>query len=189
MALHVFMFVLLLVVCLLLSLVLLRRLDWFPLRPSSSQGEAKRSTFHRLLKPRTPLDCPARRLASTSSSSEGSATGPVRPWCEAKSRRAAPKRVNTEGFACPNPQCLYFRITEAHIHALVGAGKHGHTEQIQTFRCQVCRITFSARRHAPLCRLKPPSHQIGMVLTSLAEELDSSALFKSLHEQTVSWLV
>ena len=58
MALHVFMCVLLLMVCLLLSLVLLRPLDWFPLRPSSSQGEAKRSTLHRLLKPRSPTIAP-----------------------------------------------------------------------------------------------------------------------------------
>ena len=59
-----------------------------------------------------------------------------RPWSEVKSRRRAPKRVNTEGFACPNQQCLYFGITDADIHALVGDGKHGHAERIQTFRCQ-----------------------------------------------------
>ena len=61
MVLHVFVF--LLVVCLLLSLALLWRLDWFPFRPSSSRGWAKRSTLHRLLKPRSPDDCPACRLA------------------------------------------------------------------------------------------------------------------------------
>src|SRR5215471_2243345 len=64
MALHVFMFVFLLVICLLLSLALLWCLDWFPPRPSSPQGGAKRSTLHRLLKPRCPDDCPACRLAS-----------------------------------------------------------------------------------------------------------------------------
>src|SRR5260221_9399416 len=101
MALHVFVF--LLVVCLLLSLALLWRLDWFHLRPSSSRGGAKRSTLHGLLKPCCPDDCPACRLASTASSGGGPALAPVRPWCEVKSRRGAPKRVNTEGFACPNP--------------------------------------------------------------------------------------
>jgi hypothetical protein len=65
--------------------------------------------------------------------------------------------VNTEGFACPNRKCLYSGITEAHIHALVGDGKHGHVERIQTFRCQACRSTFSARRDTPLYRLKTPS--------------------------------
>jgi hypothetical protein len=152
MALHVFVF--LLVVCLLLSLALLWRLDWFHLRPSSSSGRAKRSTLHRLLKPRSPDDCPACRLASTTSSSGGLAPLPVRPWCEVKSRRGAPKRVNTQDFACPNRTCPYFGITDAHIHALVGDGKHGQAERIQTFRCQACHPTFTSRRNTPFYRLK-----------------------------------
>src|SRR5690242_18051904 len=58
---------------------------------------------------------------------------------------------------------------------LFGDGKHGHAERIQTFRCQACRATFSARRHTPLYRLKTPSQQIAMVLSALAEGLDTSA--------------
>ena len=57
-ALHVSVFVFLLVVCLFLCLARLGRLDWFPLWPSSSKGAAKRPRLHRLLKPRTPDDCP-----------------------------------------------------------------------------------------------------------------------------------
>jgi IS1 family transposase len=173
MAIHVFVF--LLVVCLLLSLALLWRLDWFHLRPSSSRGKAKRSTLQRLLQPRCPDDCPACRLASTASSGGGPMPAPVRPWPEVKSRRGAPKRIDTQGFACPNRKCLYFGITDAHIHALVGDGKHGQAEQIQTFRCQACRTTFSARRDTPLYRLKTPSHQVAVVLSALAEGLDASA--------------
>ncbi len=134
-----------------------------------------RSIAQRLLQPRTPLDCPACRLSCAHSSGMGPAPAPVRPWREVKSRRGAPKRVNTEGFACPNQQCPYFGITDAHIHALVGDGKHGQAERIQTFRCQSCRTTFTARRHTPLYRLKTPSHQIAVVLSALAEGLDLSA--------------
>ena len=100
---------------------------------------------------------------------------PAHPWSEVKSRRGAPKRVNTEGFACPNQQCQYFGITDAHIHALVGDATHGHAERIQTFRCQACHTTFTARRHTPLYRLKTPSPHIGMILSALAEGLDPSA--------------
>ena len=175
MALQVFVFVFLLVVCLFLSLALLWLLDWFHRRSSSSRGGAKRTTVQRLLKPRSPGDCPACRLSCTNSCVVGLAPVPVRPWCEVKSRRGAPKRVNTEGFACPNPKCPYFGITDAQIHALVGDGKHGQAEHIQTFRCQACRTTFSARRHTPLYRLKTPSHQIAVVLSALAEGLDASA--------------
>jgi IS1 family transposase/transposase-like protein len=99
----------------------------------------------------------------------------VRPWSEVKSRRGAPKHINTHGFACPNRTCPYFGITDAHIHALVGDGKHGHAERIQTFRCQACRTTFSARLHTPLYRLKTPSQQVAVVLSALAEGLDASA--------------
>ena len=115
MAVHVYIF--LLVGCLLFFLALLWRLDWLHLQPSHSRGGAKRSRLHRLLKPRCPDDCPACRLASTASSGEEPAPGPVRPWREVKSRRGAPKRVNTEGFACPNPQCPYCGITDAQVHA------------------------------------------------------------------------
>ncbi len=191
MALHVFVFVFLLVVCLFLSLALFWRRDWFPRRPSHSRGGAKRTTVQRLLKPRCPDDCPACRLASTASSGGEPAPGPVRPWREVKSSRGAPKQIHTEGYACPNQQCAYFGITDAHIHALVGDGKHGQSERIQTFRCQACRTTFSARRHTPLYRLKTPTHQIAMVLSALAEGLDPSAaerVFGCRQATITTWL-
>ena len=106
----------------------------------------------------------------------GPAPPPVRPWHEVKSRRGAPKRVNTEGFACPNKGVPRISaITDAQIHALVGDGTHGHAERIQTFRCQACHTTFTARHDTPLYRLKTPSQQVAVVLTALAEGLDPSA--------------
>jgi transposase-like protein len=191
MALHVFLFVFLLVVCFLLSLVLLWRLDWFHVRSSSSRGEAKRTTVQRLLKPRSPDDCPACRLTSTPSSGKGPAPLPVRPWREVKSQRGAPKRVNTHGYACPNQKCLYFGKTDAHVHALVGDGEHGQAERIQTFRGPACRTTFSARRDTPLYRLKTPSQQVAQVLSALAEGLDPSAASRvfGFRQATIStWL-
>ena len=173
MTLHVFL--LLLLPFLMLFLAQLCHLYWTHHQPSHSKAETMRTTVQRLLKPRTPLDCPICRLSCTPSSVVGPAPAPVRPWRDVKSRRGAPKRINTEGFACPNRECPYFGITDAHIHVLVGDGKHGHVERIQTFRCQACHTTFSARRHTPLYRLKTPSHQIAVVLTALAEGLDPSA--------------
>ena len=128
------LFLSLLVFLLLLSLTWLGSLCWPDPGPAPSRGAAKvRGTLHRLLKPRTPLDCPACCHASTAAS--GSEPAPVGPWREVKSRRGAPKRVNTAGFACPNPKCPYFAITDDQIHALVGDGTHGQAEPIQTFRC------------------------------------------------------
>jgi hypothetical protein len=51
-------FLFLLVALLLLSLVLLGRLSWPHLLHSHSSAGSKRAPVHRLLKPRTPLDCP-----------------------------------------------------------------------------------------------------------------------------------
>jgi len=67
--------------------------------------------------PRSPRDCPACCLASTLSSGVEPAPPPVRPWHEVKSRRGAPKRVNSQGFACPNRKCPHSGITDADIHA------------------------------------------------------------------------
>ena len=181
-------FVFLRVFLFLLTLALLWCLCWLPHQPSHSQAGSRRTLVHRLLKPRTPLDCPLCRLPSAG---VRPAPTPVRPWGEVKSRRGAPKRIDTQGYACPNQQCAYFGITDAHVHALVGDGKHGHAERIQTFRCQACHITFSARRSTPLYRLKTPSQQIAMVLSALAEGLDPSAaerIFGFRQATITTWL-
>jgi hypothetical protein len=183
--------VFLLMFSLIISLGLLWCYGWLTLQPSHFKTGAVRTTMHRLLKPRTPDDCPVCRLATASSMRAGPDPGPVRPWSEVKSRRGAPKRIPTEGFACPNQQCAYFGITEASIHALVGDGKHGQAERIQTFRCQVCRTTFTARRHTPLYRLKTPSQQVAMVLSALAEGLNPSAaerVFGYRQATVTTWL-
>jgi IS1 family transposase len=177
---------------LMLFLALLCALFW-P-HPGLAQQRAAgkvRTTLHRLLKPRTPEDCPACRRASPAWVDGGPGPAPVRPWSEVKSRRGAPKRMPTEGFACPNRQCTYFGNTDAHMHALVGDGKHGQAEQIQTFRCQACRTTFTCRRNTPLYRLKTPSSRVAMVLSALAEGLDPSEALRvfGIRQATITtWL-
>jgi hypothetical protein len=54
-------------------------------------------------------------------------------------------------------------------------GTHGRVKQIQTFHCQACHATFSARHNTPLYRLKTPSQQVARVLSALTEGLDHSA--------------
>lgn len=149
-------------------------------------------TTDRLLKPRTPDDCPACRRQGTATATDVPGGRSILPWCEVKSRRGAPKRIPTEGFACPNPACLYAGITDAQIHAVVGDGTHGKAERIQTFRCQACGTTFSSRRGTPLYRLKTPAQRVGEVLTALAEGLDLAAaerVFGHRHATITTWLV
>jgi IS1 family transposase/transposase-like protein len=174
MVLHVLVF--LLVVCPLLSLALLWRQDWLHLRPSSSRGGAKRSRLHRLrhrpaaqtialpvVSPPLPPRAQSQRLCRCV------------PGPRSKAAEEHATRVNTAGFACPNRSCPYCGITDDQIHALVGDGKHGRAERIQTFRGPACHTTFSARHDTPLYRLKTPSRQVAVVLSALAEGLDASA--------------
>src|SRR5712692_7728190 len=159
--------------------------------PAHGKGGG-RSLLPRRLKPRTPLDCPACCLSASRSSSGRFEPVSVRPWQEVKSRRGAPKRVKTAGFACPNRACVYYGITDAEIHALVGDGLRGQAERIQRLRCQACQTAFSARRHTPLYRLKTPSHRVALVLGALAEGLDISAaerVFGIRHATITSWLL
>jgi transposase-like protein len=178
---------------LIFSLASLCALCWSYHGPAQSRSkDSVRNRLPRVLKPRCPDDCPACRLASPALEGAGPVPAPVRPWCEVKSRRGVPKHIDTQGFACPNPQCPYLRVTDACIHALVGDGKHGRAERIQTFRCQACRITFSARLHTPLYRLKTPSQQIAMVLSALAEGLDPSSaerVFGFRQATITTWLL
>jgi hypothetical protein len=114
---HVFL--LLLLFCLMFSLARLWHLCWCHHCPAQLRAAARHPTLQRLLKPRSPRDCTTCRLSPTCSSIVEPVPAPplVRPWREVKSRRGAPKRVNTEGFACPNQQCPYSGITDAHLHA------------------------------------------------------------------------
>jgi hypothetical protein len=118
MALHVFVFVFLLVVCFFLCLARLGRLDWFPLWPSSSKGVAKRPRLHRL-RHRPAPQMIARPVVSPPlpPQVEGRHHSLCIPGVRCASRRGAPKRIDTQGFACPNRACLYFGNTDAHMHA------------------------------------------------------------------------
>jgi hypothetical protein len=150
-------------------IVLLVWLAWI-WRCQHPPGRTAAVTVHlqRLLKPRRPDDCPiCHQQAATTSGNTPPRTS-VRPWRERKSRRGAIGRIATHGFACPNRTCDYYRITDAHLHALVGDGSDGKCERIQSLRCQACGTTFSTRRNTPLYRLKTSSLRIAEVLTALA---------------------
>ncbi len=143
--------------------------QWYRFHHGPAHGKGGgRSLLPRRLKPRTPLDCPACCLSASHSSPGTLEPAPVHHWREVKSRRGAPKRVKTEGFACPNQACVYYGISDADVHAIVSDGSYWKAEQIQRWRCQACGSRFSARLHTPLYRLKTPSHRVALVLGAQA---------------------
>jgi hypothetical protein len=180
---------LVLVLILLLGLANLRRL--FPIpepkRPAAPPTPAQPP---RPLRPRTSDDCPACRLAAPPAS-QPVATA-VQPWSQRKSRRGRRKTINTQGYACPNPDCDYHHITDAQVHALVGYGHQGKHDRIQVLYCQACHHKFSVRRHTALYRLKTAAAQVAQVLTALAEGLSVSGAVQTFghSERTITaWLV
>jgi transposase-like protein len=143
-------------------------------RPSPTTGRAHpnaKPTPHPL-KPRTPDDCPGCRAAQPNLPN---ASTPLKPYSQIKDPRGRRKRIATAGFACPNPECLYYGITDDHIHALVGYGGHGCQEYIRDLKCQACQTKFSVRYGTALYRLKTPARRVGEVLTALAEGLSVGA--------------
>ena len=127
-------------------------------------------------KPRSPKDCP--HCCQGLSLESRPVQREVEPYAERKSTRGRKKEICTAGFACLNPLCDYFGITDDQVHALVGNGKRGIKNDIQHFRCQWCRTDFSCRRNTPLYYLKTASDRIEMVLWLMAEGVDISVMVR-----------
>ena len=85
--------------------------------------DATQTRNPRVMKPKRERDCP---LCVKEKGRQGSPK-PEMPttWCLRKGRGGPIKKISTEGYFCPNPDCEYFRITDDNIHALVGYGSHG----------------------------------------------------------------
>jgi len=146
---------------------------WAPWRwPSAPAPRARSKPTPRPLKPRTPDDCPACHVAQPI---RLPASTPPKPYSQVKGPRGRKKRVVTAGYACPNPDCLYYAITDDQIHALVGCGGHGHQEYIRDLKCQACQTKLSVRYGTVLYRLKTPACRVGEVLSALAEGLSVGA--------------
>jgi len=100
---------------LVLSIVLLWLLWHWPRLWPHRHTTTVTAARERLLKPRTPADCPACRQAGATATAPPPSRISLTPWRERKSRRGAAKRILTQRFACPNRTCLYYQITGAHI--------------------------------------------------------------------------
>jgi IS1 family transposase/transposase-like protein len=127
--------------------------------------------------PGHPEDCPlCRRVAGQAGCPDsGPEEDKVEPWSARKSRRGRKKELETAGVACPNPACVYVGIGDSAIHAVVGDGKRGVTDEIQYWRCQCCGRSFSSRLGTPLYGLKTPPQRVVEAMTAFAEGVDVSA--------------
>jgi IS1 family transposase len=144
-------------------------------RPRPGTQEHKPKTL-RPLKPKSEDDCPFCREEKGSSIEKPGTCGTARPWSEVRNRRGRKKTIFTQGRACNNPNCIYYRIKDERIHALVGYGSHGKHEKVQDLMCQACGKKFTERRDTVLYRLKTHSDKVAQVLALIAEGVDVSTL-------------
>ena len=86
--------------------------------------------------PQTPRDCPA--CSAKHKQWEIKTARAIPSWSAQHSRRGRRKQVKTDGYSCNNPECLYYRVTDSTIHALVADGVHHGIDNIQYFKCQAC---------------------------------------------------
>ncbi len=93
-----------LIIALLLGLLGLM-VRWARRQRAQRDSSSAPALRHRLLKPRTPDDCSACRRHQALPQPVPPPPPVVQPWCHLKSRRGAPKRIVTDGFACPNSAC------------------------------------------------------------------------------------
>ncbi len=108
-----------------------------------------RAIGQHVLKPRTPDDCPACRCGSDRSLVVLPPPPTVRPWRDLKSRRGRPKQSATDGFACPNPACAYFRITDAGVTPWLSTGHMASVSPSQPFAAK------RAEPPSPLGAIRP----------------------------------
>lgn len=117
----------------------------------------------------------------------------MRPWSACKGQGGPKKRFDTRGYACLNPDCPYFGITDPAIHALVkdtDRGKDKDTLWAQLW-CQCCRKRFTSRKGTPLYQLKKKTQAVEMVLFFMAEGVDISVMvrYTGYSESTIArWL-
>src|SRR5215469_6705408 len=161
MALYVFVF--LLVVCLLLLLV--RRGVWtgsiFSLPPHRA-GQAQLTP--RLLKPRCPDDCPACGLASLPSSAREPAHAPVRRLSRGQKPARSPQTHPHRGLRLSEPAVCVLREHRCALpRGFSVMASMDKPSASRPFGVRRAAPRSRARRNTPLYRLKTPSQQIAVV--------------------------
>ena len=73
---------------------------WFRHR-AATRGPTPTARKLRMLHPRTPEDCPCCRVQERGQQRQEPDPAPVRPWREGVPRRGRPRRITTQGYACP----------------------------------------------------------------------------------------
>lgn len=138
--------------------------------------ERQRDSKLRHWHPKTPHDCP--HCCAGIQLQMARINHNVTPWSQRKGKGGVKKQSNTTGFACLNPLCEYFGISNPAIHALVQDCYRGTDGDILQLKCQCCQKRFSSRKGTPLYHLKKKSKEVEMVLWFMAEGVELSVMVR-----------
>jgi len=142
-------------------------------KAKQAEVEGNRTKRARENQPRSPKDCPACAAQPGQCAEHGQRV--VEAWSTRKSKRGRPKQVESDGYCCNNPACVYYGITDGRVHALVSHGRRCKTEAVQYWKCEACQKVSTSRRNTAMYRLHTASQRVQEVTTALGEGVDLAA--------------
>lgn len=143
--------------------------------------ESPKTKRKRQMHPKSPKDCPHCKQDAIAGCEYRNV--PARPWREVKSRRGRPKEHSSEGQACMNIACEYYRVTDEQIHALRRDGTRNKSEGVAQWECGGCGSKHTAWLGTVQYGLKTCSQEVvralhlgmkGMSITDISEVLGYS---------------
>jgi transposase-like protein len=143
----------------------------------------------RTLKPGTPDDCPACRLEQGLALLDSQRT--ARPWSKVKSRRGRRKEHDTDGQACMEPSCEYYKDTDGTHHALRWDGRRNRSEATPSLKCGACGRKHTLRLGTPMYRLKTASERVALATHLVMKGMsvaDISEVLGHSEETVTRWL-
>jgi transposase-like protein len=126
----------------------------------------------RELRPRTPKDCRDWRVEAQLELP--AVTRTTQAWSEVKSQCGRPKEYDSDGQACMNPACKYYKDTDGLHHALRRDGSRNECEATPQWECGAWLSKHTARLGPPLYGLKTSSERVKLA-THLAMKGNSIA--------------
>ncbi len=153
------------------------------------RGRRQRAKRGWNLKPRTPEDCPVCCLEKRLAQLDIQRT--ARAWSAVKSRRGRPKTHDTDGQACMEPGCEYYKDTDGTHHALRWDGTRNKNEATPSVECGACGRKHTTRLGTPMYGLKTASERVTLA-THLAMKglsiADISEVLGHSEETVRRWL-
>jgi transposase-like protein/IS1 family transposase len=153
------------------------------------RGRPQRTKREWAPKPRTPDDCPTCRLEQRLALRDTQRT--ARAWRDVKSRQGRPKTHDTDGQACMEPSCEYYKDTDGTHHALRWDGTRNKSEATPSVECGACGSKHTMRLGTPMYRLKTTSERVALA-THLAMKgmsvADISEVLGHSEETVTRWL-